>query len=116
MCTAPPLAVDRLIGLADVFCLSRKKDYEDVLDPFEIEDGWFYLEFVSGRIYPNPNLDNAQQHAVQVTIDRLRLDDARNREMRARYYHEYYTVSFPAEYLKKKSPFVYFEAERQGLL
>jgi 5-methylcytosine-specific restriction endonuclease McrA len=37
---------------------SRKREYDDVLDPFEVKNGWFQLEPVSGRIYPNPQLPN----------------------------------------------------------
>ena len=27
---------------------SRKRDFDDVLDPFEVDNGWFQLELVSG--------------------------------------------------------------------
>ena len=94
----------------------RKRDYEDMLDPFEIEDGWFHLELVSGRIYPNPNLDAIRNEFVQATITRLGLDYDGNREMRARHYQEYREGFFTAAYLKRRSPFVYLEALRQGLL
>jgi len=95
---------------------SRKRGFDDVLDPFEVETGWFHLEPVSGRIFPNPRLQDEQQQAVQATIDRLGLDDAGNREMRARHYQEYREGSYTAEFLKKRSPFVWMEANRQGLL
>lgn len=95
---------------------SRKRDYDDVLDPFEVENGWFHLELVSGRIFPNPRLSDEQQRAVKETIDRLGLDDAGNREMRARHYQEYREGFYTADFLKKRSPFVWMEANRQGLL
>jgi len=95
---------------------SRKREYDDLLDPFEIEDGWFHLELITGRIYPNPALSPERLAAVQATIDRLLLDDAGNREMRARHYQEYRENHYTAEFLKKRSPFVCLEAQRQGLL
>jgi uncharacterized protein (TIGR02646 family) len=95
---------------------SRKREYDDVLDPFVIETGWFHLEPVSGRIFPDPQLPDEQRQAVQATIDRLGLDDAGNREMRARHYQEYREGFYTAEFLKKRSPFVWMEANRQGLL
>jgi len=95
---------------------SRKREYEDVLDPFEVETGWFHLEIVSGRIFPNPLLHDAQQQAVKKTIERLGLDDAGNREMRARHYQEYREGYYTGDFLKKRSPFVWMEAYRQGLL
>lgn len=95
---------------------SRKRQYEDVLDPFEIEDGWFRLEPVSGRIYPNPELGDSEKTAVQRTIDRLGLDDSGNRELRARHVYEYCTGGCNSEFLRRYSPFVYFEVVRNGLL
>lgn len=95
---------------------SRKRDCNDVLDPFEIENGWFHLETVSGSIYPNSSLSLDQQTAVQATIDRLGLDDPANREMRARHYQEYREGFYTADFLQKRSPFVWLEAQRQGLL
>lgn len=95
---------------------SRKREYDDVLDPFEVEDGWFLLEPVSGRVFPNPQLPDEQQQAVQATIERLGLDDAGNREMRARHYQEYREGYYTEEFLKRRSPFVWAEATRQGLL
>ena len=95
---------------------SRKRAYEDVLDPIEVENGWFRLELVSGWIFPNPGLDFAQRMAVQTTINRLGLDDAGNREMRARHYQEYREGLYTAVFLRLRSPFVYFEAARQDLL
>ncbi|MBF0143922.1 MAG: hypothetical protein HQL59_10755 [Magnetococcales bacterium] len=95
---------------------SRKRDSADVLDPFEVETGWFHLELVSGRIFPNPKLQGKQQKAVKATIDRLGLDGAGNREMRARHYQQYLDNQYPAIFLKKQSPFVWMEAKRRGLL
>lgn len=95
---------------------SRKLDYDDVLDPFTVGKDWFRLEFVSGSIYPNPDLTTEQRLAVQGTIERLGLDDAGNREMRARHYQGYREDHYDASHLKKQSPFVWQEAERQGLL
>lgn len=95
---------------------SRKREYDDVLDPFEVQDGWFRLEPVSGKVFPNPELPDEQQQAVKATIERLGLDDAGHREMRARHYQEYRQGLYTGEFLKKRSPFVWMEANRQGLL
>lgn len=95
---------------------SRKREYDDVLDPFDVVTGWFHLELVSGHIFPNPKLQPAQKDAVQATIGRLGLDDPGNREMRARHYQEYRQRLYTADFLKKHSPFVWAEARRQGLL
>lgn len=95
---------------------SRKRDFSDVLDPFEVKNGWFRLEVVSGRIFPDPHLSDRLRQQVQETIDRLGLDDPDNREMRAKHYQDYCEREVTASYLRKHSPFVWMEAKRQGLL
>jgi hypothetical protein len=95
---------------------SRKSNYSDVLDPFEIENGYFRIEFVSGRIYPNPELDGVVQAQVTATIERLGLDDEGCREVRARIFADYTDGKYTSEFLKERSPFVWYEANRQGLL
>lgn len=95
---------------------TRKRDYEDVLDPFEVENGWFRLELVTGRIHAAPDLPQSLVRKVAATIDRLGLDDAGNREMRARCYREYRAGEMTQKYLKRMNPFVWHEAHRQGLL
>ncbi len=95
---------------------SRKRDFGDVLDPFEVKDDWFRLEPVSGRIFPNPHLPGKLRQRVQKTIDRLGLDDHDNREMRARHFQEYCEHEVTAKHLQRHSPFVWKEARRQELL
>ena len=95
---------------------SRKNRYNDVLDPFEVESGWFRLEVVSGRLYPNPDLEPATLKVVKATIARLKLDDQGCREVRARHFSDYIQCMYTAEFLKRRSPFVWYEANRQGLL
>ncbi len=95
---------------------SCKKSFTNVLDPFEVKDGWFYLELVSGHIFPNPQLSASLQQKIQATIDRLKLDSSANNEMRAKHYQFYCEGKITKEYLKDYSPFVWKEADRQGLL
>ena len=95
---------------------SRKREFTDILDPFEIEDGLFYLELVSGHIFPNPQLPASLQQKIQATIDRLKLDHPDNNKMRAEHYQLYCEGKITSEYLKGYSPFVWKEADRQGLL
>jgi uncharacterized protein (TIGR02646 family) len=95
---------------------SRKRDFDDVLDPFEVSPDGFHLELTTGRIFPNPDLEDANHAQVEQTIKRLRLDDPLCREMRVRWFDEYLREPLPSDYLRKKSPFVWAEAHRQGLL
>ncbi|MBF0245113.1 MAG: hypothetical protein HQL31_07550 [Planctomycetes bacterium] len=95
---------------------SRKRDYDDVLDPFEVETGWFRLELVSGRIFPDPGLPEELQARISATIKRLGLDDPGSRELRTRHFQNYIEKDYPEDYLRRYSPFVWSEVERQGLL
>lgn len=102
--------------LASSIINSRKGEFDDVLDPFEIREDMFHLELVSGSIYPNPALPAEELQRVTSTITRLGLDDPGCREMRARHYQYYCEKSYTGDFLKKHSPFVWREANRQGLL
>ena len=95
---------------------SRKGGFDDVLDPFEVKTGWFRLEFVTGRIYPNPKLPDKQKSAIQKTINRLGLDDVGNRNLRTGHFQKFIANHISTDHLKDHSPFVWSEAERQGLL
>lgn len=102
--------------LASSIMNSRKGEFDDVLDPFEIHEDMFHLELVSGRIYPNPRLPAGELRRVTNTITRLGLDDPGCRETRARHYQYYCEESYTGDFLKRHSPFVWREANRQGLL
>lgn len=91
---------------------ARKRDFEDVLDPFEIPDGWFVLELSFLQVMPSSSLDPATRARVQATIDRLRLNDQECIAARALYYDRYAEGELPAELLQEWSPFVAREALR----
>ena len=95
---------------------TKKNRYDDVLDPFTLKEGWFHLELLTGRVFPNPELPPTYRSQVQATIDRLELNDSKNKRMRTQHYDGYIDFSYTSKYLQKKSPFVWLEAHRQGLL
>lgn len=95
---------------------SRKSTFEDVLDPFALAPNLFRLQLSTGHIYPNPMLVPQAMRVVEETIARLGLDDPQCRDLRSTWYQEYLEHDLPAEYLKKKAPFIWHEANRQGLL
>ncbi|MBF0399387.1 MAG: hypothetical protein HQL90_01315 [Magnetococcales bacterium] len=120
------VAKSRLAGLTyewsnyRLACLGMnrcKNNFDDVLDPFTLQGGWFHLDLlVDGRIFPNPALSPADQGQVTNTIHRLGLNDPVHKKMRMRHFQEYIQHHFTADYFKKISPFVWLEADRQGLL
>jgi uncharacterized protein (TIGR02646 family) len=101
---------------------ARKRDYDTVLDPFTLAANTFHLELVTGRIYPNPTLPKMTQTRAEKTIGRLGLDDGGCREIRARRYSDYIAIRGASPnlaceaHLKRYTPFVWYEAHRQGVL
>ena len=94
----------------------NKNRFDDILDPFEIEPDTFVLNLSSGSIKPNPCKPGDTRRRAQETITRLGLDDAETNEMRARHFDEYQRNDVSGAHLKRQSPFVWYEAQRQNLL
>lgn len=94
---------------------ARKKDFADVLDPFEVRDDWFELELVGFQVIPGKQIkDPDLRSSIVHTIARLGLNDFRtDREDDAEAYWNH-DISFRR--LMKESPFVARELRRQGRL
>ncbi len=101
--------------LACALVNSRKGTFDDVLDPFDIENGWFVLELSFLQVLPNPSLEPELRIRVQETIDRLGLQTQECREARAEYFDDYIKGHIDFGYLKRKCPFVAQEVVRQNL-
>lgn len=95
---------------------ARKRDFEDVLDPFEIDDGLFHLDLGEGQVMADPALPAATRKQVIATIERLKLDDPECRTARREYYLAFQAGDIGPEYLRTHCPFVALEATRQGLM
>lgn len=94
---------------------SRKQAFEDVLDPFEVEPGWFRLELSSLEVLPGEGLSDDVTEAVQKTIRRLKLNDAECVAARDEHYDRYLQRRMDFDTLRRWSPFVALELARQGL-
>ncbi len=93
---------------------SRKREFEDVLDPFEVQNGWFVLDLVGFQVLPGEELGDPIRARVQDTIDRLGLSDFRaSREYDA---ERYWAGEVSFETLMRESPFVAMELKRQNQL
>jgi uncharacterized protein (TIGR02646 family) len=93
----------------------QKNVFEDVLDPFTLNPETFHLNLFDGAIRVNSKLSGDAKTAAQATIDRLGLDDEDCREDRRDYFDDYRRNN-DETVLKRKAPFVWYEAQRQGLL
>ncbi|EFK95099.1 conserved hypothetical protein, partial [sediment metagenome] len=99
-------------------CLGANRNkgrFDDVLDPIGLPANTFVLNLASGEIGPNPELDAEQKKLARKTIQRLKLDSPDHRAMRVKHFFRYLRGK-DEQALKELSPFVWYEAQRQGLL
>jgi hypothetical protein len=96
---------------------SRKRDYENVLDPFEVQDDWFQLELVGFQVLPNPEIEDEElRKKLVIAIERLGLNDLEFRNARAEDAELYKSYDISLKVLVAESPFVARELRRQGRL
>ena len=95
---------------------ARKRAAVDVLDPFEVKEGWFALELVEFQVVPGNGLPDDVTGAVTDTIERLRLNDLYCCEVREEYAEAYWDKDIWFDYLKQRAPFVARELQRQHRL
>lgn len=93
----------------------NKNKFDDVLDPVGMMAGTFELNLVSGEIRPGKGLNKAQAALATKTIRRLKLNSPDHNQMRQQHYARYLRHRH-VQTLKELSPFVWYEADRQGLL
>ncbi len=102
--------------LACVRMNARKNDLEDVLDPFEVQDGWFALELSTLEVIPGEGLSEPQRDQVQKTIDRLDLNDGEFVRAREAHYMAWRDGDTKFRHLRRHCPFLAKELLRQGIV
>ncbi len=98
--------------LACLLMNSRKNDYRDVLDPFEIEDDWFRIEWVGYQVIPADGLPEEIEQQVQATIDRLKLNDHECLKLREEYLKAFQQNDISLNRFRQRAPFLAREVER----
>lgn len=93
---------------------SRKRDYRDVLDPFEVQDGWFRIEMVGYQVVPDNTLSPSICDKVQQTINRLGLNDSECLKLREEYATLYEKNEITMAFLRRRAPFLAREIECAG--
>ena len=93
---------------------SRKGESEDVVDPFEVCEGWFTLELPSCLIKPGQGIGKEMRAAVNATINVLGLNrDERLVEERCRLLINLADGNITLNYLDSHYPFLSSEVCRQ---
>ena len=95
---------------------ARKGEAVSVLDPFDVEEGWFVLELVAFQVMPADGLAGPIAVAVEDTIKRLRLNDDECCGAREEYAEEYWCGEITIGHLERHAPFVASELRRQNRL
>ena len=94
----------------------KKGEHEDVLDPFLLPPGWFIFDFERMIVKPGSHLSAVEKDAVMKTIKRLDLNGERCSRKRQEWLDPYLEGEVTFSLLKKRSPFIASELERQGLV
>lgn len=96
--------------------INTNKKVHEVLDPFGVEQGWFVPEDIfSMEIGASAELTEALRAQVEDTIQKLRLNSTEWVELRQEYFDSYISGHVDLLWLRRNSPFLAFELERQGL-
>lgn len=98
---------------------SCKREFPDVLDPFDVADGWFELDLNTLEVKPRDSLDPHLWKRVDDTIRRLKLNGKDCKLQRERYFNLYWQPEDPSRpiplwFFEKQAPFLAREMRRQG--
>ena len=86
------------------------------IDPFDVEDDWFFLNPLRGNLYPNPDLDDSLKTRILQTIDMLHLSQGAANAERLETIDDYCTGRLTIGILERDFPLIYKELDRQALL
>ncbi len=96
--------------------LNGRKSDRDTLDPFEISDGWFIIDFPSLLVKSAPGLPDDLKNQVIATRDILGLnDEATCLKNRNEFVWCYCKRQITFAHLERQAPFLAKELVRQGL-
>jgi hypothetical protein len=94
---------------------SNKGDSTEVLDPFNIQSGWFILDLATLLVNPETSLQSDIENSVRNTINILRLNDEQWVQMRFEIVKSYLDGHLKVPYLERYYPFIAAEIHRQGI-
>jgi len=95
---------------------NRNKGTETIIDPFEIEDGWFVLEIPTCLIKPSLTLPKSKRQLIEHTIKVLKLNSDDNMVQERLSIIEYYIQgNIDFDFLERRYPFIAKELIRQNL-
>lgn len=95
---------------------SSKGSGLDILDPFEVQDDWFYMDIPACLLRPNPSLGKPLRNQIANTINSLRLNQDDNYvQERCNILIDYARADVSIDFLERRYPFLAKEVIRLGL-
>lgn len=95
---------------------SSKGNGLDILDPFDVQDDWFYMDIPACLLRPNPVLEKPLRNRIAGTINSLRLNQDDNYvQERCNILIDYARTDVSFAFLERRYPFLAKEVARQGL-
>ncbi len=92
-----------------------KGNLTDILDPFHIQDDWFYMDIPACLLRPNPELQKDLRNQIANTINSLRLNQDDNYvQERCNILLEYARGDVSTNFLERRYPFLAKELDRQA--
>ena len=86
-----------------------------IVDPFDVESGWFVMDCPSCLIQPGDNLDRRVRQQVEFTIDELDLNSDFLTDERSRWMGDLATGDISFAYVNREYPFLASEVHRQRI-
>ena len=94
---------------------NSRKATRTIVDPFELSSDWFFLDFTSFLIHPNPELAPVEKELAWQTIGVLRLNNDEDLVAeRQAYFTDYRENQTSFAHLQRRAPFIASELARQG--
>ncbi len=102
--------------LANAKVNNTKGDQEGIIDPFIVEDDWFFLDIPTCLLKANPTLDRELRIRINSTINSLALNsDDRYVQERCDILIEYAQSDVSLNHLERRYPFLAKEIKRQNI-
>ncbi len=95
--------------------LNGRKGKRIIIDPFEINNGFFVIDFPS-LLVKLGNVPDDKKEIAKYTIDILKLNDESTCLKQRKHWLEVYITTKDFQFLKEHAPFIAIEIERQGLI
>ena len=92
-----------------------KGSSEGIVDPFDVETGWFVMDCPSCLIQPADELDRHTRRKVEFTIAELDLNSDFLTEERSQWMVDLATGDISLAYVNREYPFLAFEVRRQRI-